>query len=93
MEPVNTAVVPTALPTVDHLEAEVHGPVAVFRISRPDKLNAWTAQMEKEGQAALARAEADDAVRVVILSGAGRGFCSGAGMSADDVAGGAPATN
>jgi enoyl-CoA hydratase/carnithine racemase len=54
--------------------------VATVTLNRPDKLNAWTGQMEKEVQAAMAQAEADDAVRVIILTGAGRGFCAGADM-------------
>ena len=54
--------------------------VATVTLNRPDKLNAWTALMEKEVQAAMARAEADDQVRVVVLTGAGRGFCAGADL-------------
>ncbi len=54
--------------------------VATVTLNRPDKLNAWTGQMEKEVRAAIARAEADDAVRVIVLTGAGRGFCAGADM-------------
>jgi enoyl-CoA hydratase/carnithine racemase len=54
--------------------------VATVTLNRPDKLNAWTWQMEKEVQAALAQADADNTVRVIILTGAGRGFCAGADL-------------
>lgn len=54
--------------------------VATVTLNRPDKLNAWTWQMEKEVQAAMAQAETDSAVRVIVLTGAGRGFCAGADL-------------
>jgi enoyl-CoA hydratase/carnithine racemase len=59
---------------------DVSDGVATVTLNRPDKLNAWTAQMEKEVQAAMARAEADEQVRVIVLTGAGRGFCAGADL-------------
>ncbi len=55
--------------------------VATVTLNRPDKLNAWTFVMEKEVQDALAAAERDDHVRVIVLTGAGRGFCAGMDMS------------
>jgi enoyl-CoA hydratase/carnithine racemase len=54
--------------------------VATVTLNRPDKLNAWTAKMEKEVRAAMAQAEADEKVRVIVLTGAGRGFCAGADL-------------
>ena len=56
--------------------------VATITLDRPDKLNAWTRVMEGEVRRAMVAAAGDQAVRVIVLTGAGRGFCAGADMSA-----------
>src|ERR1700730_5734950 len=59
----------------------VAGRVATITLNRPDKLNAWTRTMEAEVRQAVEQAAADDQVRAIVLTGAGRGFCAGADMS------------
>lgn len=60
---------------------EVREPgVAVITLNRPEQLNAWTGEMGEGYYAALDRAAADEAVRVIVVTGAGRGFCAGADM-------------
>ncbi len=54
--------------------------IATVTLNRPDRLNAWTHEMEREVRDAMQRASADAAVRAVILTGAGRGFCAGADL-------------
>ena len=56
--------------------------VATITLSRPARLNAWTGRMHTEYRWALAEAEADDAVGVVVVTGAGKGFCAGADSAA-----------
>ena len=59
---------------------DVSDDIATLTLNRPDKLNAWTSQMGTEVRAAMLAAEEDATVRVIILTGAGRGFCAGADM-------------
>lgn len=54
--------------------------IATITLNRPDRLNAWTSTMGQEYRHALDDAEAREEVRVIILTGAGRGFCAGLDM-------------
>ncbi|MFL5295354.1 MAG: enoyl-CoA hydratase-related protein [Phenylobacterium sp.] len=61
---------------------ETDGPVLTVTLNRPEKLNAYTATMGAELEDAFLRASDDDDIRCVIVTGAGRGFCAGADISA-----------
>ena len=61
---------------------DVKDRIATITLNRPDALNAWTPVMMGEVLSALDRADNDDAVRVVIFTGAGRAYCAGADLSA-----------
>ena len=67
--------------TYETIRYDVKDGIAVLTLSRPDKLNAFTGKMMHEMIDALDRVDADDAVRVVIVTGDGRAFCAGADLS------------
>lgn len=59
------------------IDYTVEGPVATITLNRPDRLNAITGQMIKEIQDAIGKADANEDIVGIILTGAGRGFCAG----------------
>ena len=70
------------MPTFETLLYDVADGIATITLNRPEKLNAFNTQMMVEMIAAFDATDADDAVRVVIVTGAGRAFCAGADLSA-----------
>jgi enoyl-CoA hydratase/carnithine racemase len=68
------------MPDFQDILYTVQDRVALVTLNRPEKLNAWTAAMQSSVKRALHAAADDGAVRVVVVTGAGRGFCAGADM-------------
>src|SRR6201995_828272 len=64
----------------EQISADTDDGVLTITLNRPDRLNAWTPTMGQELMAAFDAADADDAVRAIIVTGAGRGFCAGADL-------------
>ena len=85
MTDTTTASKPTTDDTVLY-RTECSGAVAVVTLNRPQALNSFTRRMHRELCVSLDRAESDPAVRALVLTGAGRGFCAGADLSEFDVA-------
>ena len=69
----------------DVVLSERRGPVALLTLNRPDRLNAWTGELGERYYELLDECAADPDVRVIVVTGAGRGFCAGADM--DDLQG------
>src|SRR5579859_8250014 len=68
-------------PAFETLLYSVEEGIATITLNRPDRLNAFNTQMMREMIAAFDLTDADDAVRAVIVTGAGRGFCAGADLA------------
>jgi enoyl-CoA hydratase/carnithine racemase len=71
-----------AAPAFETIKLEVEDGIATLTLNRPDKLNAFNTQMMLDMIAAFDFTDAEDEVKVVIVTGAGRGFCAGADLSA-----------
>jgi len=66
----------------EQITTDVAEGVLTITMNRPERLNAWTPTMNRELIEALDAADADDEVRAIIITGAGRGFCAGADLQA-----------
>src|SRR3954471_23506063 len=63
--------------TWETVQYEVDRGVATVTLNRPERMNAWNAPLARELSRALDEADADDGVRAVVVTGAGRAFCPG----------------
>jgi enoyl-CoA hydratase/carnithine racemase len=64
------------------IKYEVADRILTITLHRPDKLNAYTRRMQEDLIDAFGRADADDEIRAIVVTGAGRAFCAGADLSA-----------
>jgi 2-(1,2-epoxy-1,2-dihydrophenyl)acetyl-CoA isomerase len=71
--------------TEETVRYEARGAVALVTLNRPASLNSFTRQMHRDLWAALDRIEADKAIRALVITGAGRGFCAGLDLSELDL--------
>jgi enoyl-CoA hydratase/carnithine racemase len=73
----------TATPTMPHILSEQRGRVGLITLNRPEKLNAWSPEMAASLRQTVEGWNADDSVGAIVITGAGRGFCSGADLRRD----------
>jgi len=66
--------------TIEDISYEVDGGAGLLTLDRPEKLNAATSEMLRHLLASISEADADDDVRAIIFTGAGRGYCAGADL-------------
>ena len=70
--------------TYDTILVDIDEAVATVTLNRPERLNAWTPRTGAELSHALTTLDDDDAVRAIVVTGAGRGFCAGADLVGGD---------
>jgi 2-(1,2-epoxy-1,2-dihydrophenyl)acetyl-CoA isomerase len=76
--------------TYESIQFSIDSGIAVLTLNRPDRLNSFTQAMHLEVRDALSKVQADKSVRVLLLTGAGRGFCAGQDLNDRAVEPGAP---
>ncbi len=79
--------------TYQNILFEINDGIARLTLNRPDKLNSFTAAMHLEVREALKQVQNDSSVRVLVLTGAGRGFCAGQDLADRAVAPGSAAVD
>lgn len=67
---------------------EQRGRVGLITLNRPDRLNAWTPEMDRLVRQSIEAANDDDSIGAVVITGAGRGFCAGADLRPEPAANG-----
>jgi 2-(1,2-epoxy-1,2-dihydrophenyl)acetyl-CoA isomerase len=73
----------TATTTQPHALFERRGRVGLITLNRPERLNAWSVEMQQLVRESIEECNADDGIGAVVITGAGRGFCSGADLRRD----------
>ncbi|TFW32200.1 2-(1,2-epoxy-1,2-dihydrophenyl)acetyl-CoA isomerase PaaG [Massilia horti] len=76
--------------TYESIQFRIENGIAVLTLNRPERLNSFTQAMHLEVRDALTRLQADKSARVLVLTGAGRGFCAGQDLNDRAVEPGAP---
>jgi 2-(1,2-epoxy-1,2-dihydrophenyl)acetyl-CoA isomerase len=76
--------------TYESIQFTIENGIATLTLNRPDRLNSFTQAMHREVRDALDKLQADGSVRVLLLTGAGRGFCAGQDLNDRAVDPGAP---
>lgn len=74
------------LNVLEHIQLEIDQGIAVIRLNRPEQLNSFNAQMHEDMRLALKKVEKEGSVRVLVITGSGRGFCAGQDLSDRNVA-------
>jgi 2-(1,2-epoxy-1,2-dihydrophenyl)acetyl-CoA isomerase len=82
----------TTTTTAPHALFERRGRVGLITLNRPERLNAWSAEMQQLVRQSIEECNADDEIGAVVITGQGRGFCSGADLRRDRSAEGAAPT-
>jgi len=71
---------------LEHILLEINDGIALLTLNRPDQLNSFNGEMHEQMRAALKTLDQDKSVRVLVITGAGRGFCAGQDLSDRNVA-------
>lgn len=71
---------------LDYIQLEINDGIALMTLNRPEQLNSFNTEMHEQMRTALKRIDQDKSIRVMVLTGTGRGFCAGQDLSDRNVA-------